>query len=260
MALALGFAALFLSGFIYGLFPIKPYFPFVAEVLLILGTWLLYRTDGQNLSALGLNPSFRNMAYLIRGLGIGVAALLVVTWLRTLCTGEVWHLASVVNWTALLKSLYFILPTAVVQELMFRGYLFTKTASRLGVVWANVIFATAFMLVHVVDRDVLQNPVQAVFLVVSIPVGHLWFSTALLRSRTILFPVGLHWGNNWAVQHLAGTADSPLSLFYLTGQTVFATWLPAILLLLIFNLFFLLLTAMIWKGRLPFHSKKPVIL
>jgi membrane protease YdiL (CAAX protease family) len=256
LAFVLGAGALWLSGFVYTLFPVRSYFPFVGESLLVLVTWVLLRTDGERLSALGLNPSFRHLAYLFWGLGVGVLALLFTIWLRTLYTGEVWHLSSAVNALALLKSLYYILPSVIVQELMFRGYLFTKTIKRYGVVWANVLFAFIFMLVHVLDRDVLQSPGQAIFLLVSIPVGHLWFATALLRSKTLLFPIGLHWGNNWAVQHLLGTTDNPQSFFYVTHQPVFTTWPSLLILLLLFNGSFLLVIWAIWKSKIPFIAGK----
>lgn len=256
--MVLGAGALVLSGVIYGFLPIKPYFPFVAEGLLLFVTWLLLRSDGQHLSALGLTPTFRNFAYLFWGLGVGVICLLAATWLRTLFTGEAWHLSSHVDATALLKGLYYIMPTVMVQELMFRGYLFTKAISRYGVVWTNVIFAIAFMLVHVIDADVMRSLPQMIVLIVTIPLGHLWFASGMLRSRTLLFPIGLHWGNNWAVQHLFGNTDNQQSLLYLTEQKVFNTWPPFIFVLLIFNGFFLLVTWIIWKGKLPFGWQKAV--
>jgi hypothetical protein len=121
---------------------------------------------------------------------------------------------------------------------------------------ANMIFALLFMLVHVVDRDVLQNPAQLIMLLVCIPIGHLWFAAALLRSKTIWFPIGLHWGNNWAVMHLTGVRDSEQTLFYLTDQKLFTGWLPFVIVLLIFNVFFLLVTWITWKG-LPFQKVLP---
>ena len=259
LALVAGFVAIVLSGIIYQYLPIKPYFPFVGEVLLIFTTWLLYRADGQSLSALGLMVTPKTVTYLFGGCLIGVIALFLVTLLRTLYTGENWHFTSAVDIAALGKSLYVILPTVVVQELMFRGYLFTKTIGKWGVTRANIIFAIVFMLVHVLDRDVLQNPVQLVFLLITIPVGHLWFATALLRSKTLLFPIGLHWGNNWAVQHLTGSINSQDTIFYLTGQPAYTTWLPFVVTLLIFNVFFLLVTLAIWKWRWPFAGKTAIL-
>jgi membrane protease YdiL (CAAX protease family) len=149
-----------------------------------------------------------------------------------------------------------MLPTVMVQELMFRGYLFTKTISRYGIVWTNVIFSIVFMLVHVIDRDVLQNPAQVVILAITIPVGHLWFAAALLRSKTILFPIGLHWGNNWAVHHVMGMHGKQPAVFYFTGEQVHNTWTNLFIVLFIFNAFFLLVTWAIWKGKRPLYFGK----
>lgn len=249
LAVALGIAAIILSVAVYHLLPIKQYFPFVGEVLFVLATLILYRTDKQNLSAIGLNPTFRNASYLVIGLAIGTASVFMATWLRTVYTGEVWHMSSAIDGKALIKSLYFVLPTVIVQELMFRGYLFTKTVDQIGIVKANIIFSILFMLVHVLDRDVLQNLPQIIFLAVSIPVGHLWFAVALRRSKTLFFPIGLHWGNNWAVIHLAGAMDNKQQFFYLTNQKYSGSWTAFIIILLLFNFSFLLVTSMIWKFK-----------
>jgi membrane protease YdiL (CAAX protease family) len=246
-ALLLGAGAIMLSQMVYNVVPIRPYFPLLGEVLLVLATWLLYRTDNQPLVPLGLLPNFRNLKLLVLGLVIGGVAVWGSTTLRTLYTGEVWHVTTAVDGWALAKSLYFILPSVVVQELMFRGYLFTKSIARWGVVRANVLFALLFMLVHVLDRDVLQQPAQALFLAICIPVGHLWFATGLLRTGSLLFAIGLHWGNNWAVTHLAGNADTMQTIFYLTNQKLLTTWPPFIVIILLFNASFLLVTWTIWR-------------
>lgn len=260
LAFVLGLAAIVVSGIIYQHIPIKPYFPFVGEVLMMAATLLLYKTDRQHRAAHGLALTWRTVAYLFGGLLLGILALLAVSFLRTLYTGEHWHFTTAVEGVSLAKGLYFILPSVVMQELMFRGYLFTKAISRWGVTRANILFGFVFMLVHVLDREVLQNPAQLIFLLITIPVGHLWFATALLRSKTLLFPIGLHWGNNWAVQHLAGSVDKTDTLFYLTGGQVYTTWLPFVIMLLIFNVFFLLVTLAIWKWRWPVAGKASVVL
>ncbi|HEX8316036.1 MAG TPA: CPBP family intramembrane glutamic endopeptidase [Flavisolibacter sp.] len=255
LAIILGCIALMLGGFVYSVFPIRPWFPFAGEAFLLLFTLVLYRTEKHDLPPLGLRPSLKNIAYLFCGLVIAIAALLGATWLRTLYSGEVWHLSPNIDMTAMAKSLYYVLPSVIVQELMFRGYLFTKTISRLGIVKTNIIFAVLFALVHVVDRDVIQNPPKIIMLGICTAVGHLWFATALLRSKTILFPIGLHLGNNWAVMHLAGMSDNNQSIFYLTDQKAYTTWMSFIILLLIFNVFFLLVTWLTWKSRWPFRAE-----
>lgn len=249
LAMILGLAAIVLSGIIYNLFPIKPYFPFVGEVLMIAATWLLYRTDKEQLLSLGLKPSVRTIGYLLLGLLVGMGAVMGAAGLRSLYTGEQWNLASHTNWREVGRCLYYILPTVMVQELMFRGYLFTKAISRFGLVKANVLFAIIFMLVHVLDRDVLQHIPSIISLAICIPIGHLWFATGLVRTKTLWFPIGLHWGNNWAVRYLAGYTDSDGALLYISNQQVYNTWVPFIILMFIFNGFFLLVIWAIWKWR-----------
>jgi len=243
LAILLGIAALVLTGVIHQFLPI----PFVDVTLLTIVTWILYRTDGKSLKALGLNITTMHFFLLILGLVIGVVALGLETLVRTIYTGEHWNINSSVDQLALWKTLYVLLPSVVVQELMFRGYLFTKTIEVTNVVAANVIFSILFMLVHVVDKDALQNTGQLIFLAVSIPVGHLLFATALLKSKTLYFPIGLHWGNNWASFCLIGYGRNDNVIFSINNQQAFTSWVPFIIMLVIYNVFFLLVTFVIWK-------------
>ena len=243
LAILLGISALVLTGLIHKIIPV----PFVDVVLLTIATWILYRTDGKSLKALGLNITIRHLFFLVLGLIIGAVALGLETLVRTIYTGEHWNFNSSVNQLALWKTLYFLLPSVVVQELMFRGYLFTKTIEVTNLVTANVIFSILFMLVHVLDKDALHNTGQLIFLAVSIPVGHLLYATALWKSKTLYFPIGLHWGNNWASFCLIGYGKNENVIFPITNQQVFISWVPFVVMLVIFNVFFLLVTLIVWK-------------
>ncbi len=140
-----------------------------------------------------------------------------------------------------------------VEEFLFRGYLFKKTISISSVLVANTVFAIIFMLIHVVDESVLQSPGRIVMLVIAIPVGHLLFATALLKSKTIFFPIGIHLGNNWATQHFLAGDKTEAALFYTTNSPTYETWTPFLISLAIFNGFILFLTYLIWKY--PVKSK-----
>ena len=239
--------ALVASGWIEKAFHITRNFPFVSIIFLIAGTWILYKTDNKSLKAIGLNVTVKHILFLLLGLIIGAVAFGIVIGLRSIYTGEEWHIRSVIDSKEFLRGLYFILPSVIVQELIFRGYLFTKTIEKTTVVKANIIFAILFMLVHVLDRDVLKNPSQVIVLAVSIPVGHLLFATGLLRARTLFFPIGLHWGNNWATNFLVNQANSHSILY--TDQKQIGSWFSFIVILLIFNGFYLLLTFLILKKK-----------
>lgn len=253
LAIALGVSALVLTGLIHKFLPI----PFIDVTLLTIATWILYRTDGKSLNALGLNITIRHFFFLMLGLFVGAFALGLETLLRTIYTGEHWNINSSIDQLALWKTLYLILPSVAVQELMFRGYPFTKTIEVTNVVTANVIFSILFMLVHVLDKDALHNTGQLIFLAVSIPVGHLLFATALLKSKTLYFPIGLHWGNNWASFCLIGYGKNENVIFAINNQQVATSWIPFVTMLVIYNVFFLVVTLLIWKWNTASLSRVP---
>ncbi len=254
LAVSLGASALVLTGVISKYLAI----PFIDVTLLVIVTWFLYRTEGKSVKALGLNITPKHLLFLVVGLLIGIAALGLENFFRSVYTGERWSISSPIDQLALWKVLYFILPSVIVQELVFRGYLFAKTIEVTNVAIANVIFGILFMLVHVLDRDVMQNTWQLIFLIVSIPVGHLLFATALLRSRTLYFPIGLHWGNNWASSCLVGYGKNENTVFHVNNPYVSQSWTSFIILLVIFNVSFLLVTFIIWKWKgMPFKAALP---
>nr|WP_321237346.1 type II CAAX endopeptidase family protein [uncultured Psychroserpens sp.] len=240
-------AALFFSGLIDTPF-LKRYFPFTSVILLIIVSWLLFKTDKKSLSDIGLNLSFRNLSFLPLGILIGAIAFMLAKYCRGLYTGESFELTtSEINYDTIMYGLYTILPTVAVEEFLFRGYAFKKTIEKSNVIIANIVFGLLFMLVHVLDRNILQNTGMVVFLVICIPIGHLLFATALLKSKTLYFPIGIHLGNNWATRHLLTNYDNGESIFYIPEIVTFETWTPFIIVIIIFNGVFLFVTYLIWK-------------
>ena len=226
---------------------LKQYFPYTAAILLTVATWILFKTEKKSLSDIGLNLTLRNISFLPLGLLIGTIALLGAKYARALYTGESFAVSESIDYSSILTALYFILPTVAVEEFLFRGYLFKKTIEVSSVIKANIIFSIGFMLIHVLDENVLNNRGAIILLTISIPVGHLLFATALLKSKTLFFPIGLHLGNNWATRHLITNNESRDSILYTTNNATFDTWPSFIGFILIFNSVFLFVTFIIWK-------------
>ncbi|MDT0559631.1 CPBP family intramembrane glutamic endopeptidase [Ichthyenterobacterium sp. W332] len=226
---------------------IKQYVPYTASILLVLVTWILYKTQKQSLNEIGFNFRLRNLSFLPLGILIGAFAFFGARYLRALYTGETLELSNSIDYSNIIFAFYFILPQVATEELLFRGYLFKKTIDVSNVIIANILFSTLFMLIHVLDTDVLSNTGMIIMLVMAIPVGHLLFATALLKSKTIYFPIGLHLGNNWATRHLINNYEFGNSIFYIPNTVMFETWSPFITVIFLFNGFFLLVTFLIWK-------------
>lgn len=254
LAIILFALALFLSGLI-NKGDLKAYFPYASAILLGIATRLLYKTEKKSLREIGLNFSLRNSSFLPLGVLIGAITFLAAKYARALYTGESFNITETINYSAILYGLYVILPTVAVEEFLFRGYLFKKTIEKSNVIIANIIFSILFMLIHVLDENTMNNKGMMIFLIISIPVGHLLFATALLKSKTLFFPIGLHLGNNWATQHLITDSNTGNSFLYLTNNASFDTWSAFMGFILIFNGVFLLVTSIIWKWDYFFKTK-----
>lgn len=255
LALLLFGCALFLSVLINkGV--IKEYFPFTAVIFLTIATWYLYKRENQSLEKIGLSFKFKKIILLPLGIVIGSSVFLTAKYLRTIYLGETFNLSSEINYENILFALYTILPTVAVEEFLFRGYLFKKTIELSSVIKANIIFSLLFMSIHVLDDNVLQNPGMILLLTISIPVGHLFFATAMLKSKSIFLPIGIHLGNNWATRHLVTTSNNSESIFYISNNVTFDTWPSFILFVLLWNSIFLIATFAIWKwDEIPFLNR-----
>ncbi|WP_460218337.1 CPBP family intramembrane glutamic endopeptidase [Psychroserpens sp. MEBiC05023] len=257
LAILLYGSALFLSGIIDTPF-FKRYFPFTSVLLLLIATWILFKTDNKSLKDLGLNLSLRTISFLPLGVLIGAAAFVLAKFCRGLYTGESIELTtSEINYNTILYGFYTILPAVVIEELLFRGYAFKKTIETTNIVIANIIFGVLFMLVHILDRNIMQNMGMVIFLAICIPVGHLLFATALVKSKTLFFPIGIHLGNNWATRHLLTKNNNGDSILFIPDTVSFETWTPFIMVIIIFNGVFLFVTYLIWKWNdFPSFKKK----
>ncbi|WP_026775322.1 CPBP family intramembrane glutamic endopeptidase [Polaribacter sp. Hel_I_88] len=247
--------ALFLSGLLNkGL--LKQYFPYSSAICLFIATWVLLKYDNKKLSSLGLNLKLKNLSYFSLGILIGVLAFLCAKYLRALCFGETFNLSSTFNYKNILYGFYTMLPMVAVEEFLFRGYLFKKTIEISSVIKANIIFSILFMLMHVFDSGVINSVPMIIFTVITIPIGHLLFATALLKSNTLIFPVGIHLGNNWATNHLITTSNDGNSFLYISNNATFETWSSFIIFIILWNSFFLLITFLIWKWNdFPFQNR-----
>ena len=246
LALVLFALALFVSLLVNkGL--VKQYFPYTAPLLLVLATYILYKWEKESLNAIGLNINVNNLSFLLLGILIGAFAFFGAKYLRALYNGETFEWSASIDYSAILLAFYFILPQVATEELLFRGYLFKKSIQVFNVVIANIVFSFLFTLIHVIDENVLSNLGMIIMLTIAIPVGHLLFATALLKSKTIYFPIGIHLGNNWATRHLISGSNSGDSILFIPNEVNFETWTPFIITIILFNGFFLLVTIIIWK-------------
>lgn len=192
------FTTFILGGFILnGLFRIPSQIAnciVIAAIVYI--TYRIYRKEGKNLSELGLNLKFKNLRFGLLGLIIGALFIIPLVYIIAWIKGYPVIFNESFDPTYVLNGLWILAPIVILEELVFRGICFKKTVEATGVVKANIIFASVFLLSHWINLGAFGNAANMTILLITV-VGHLLYATAFLKSKTLYFPIGIHLGNNW---------------------------------------------------------------
>ena len=139
----------------------------------------------------------------LKGSLVGAASLLLAALVATACGGFrfSFNAASAfpaIGKTLFLSALIFILAAAA-EEAMFRGYPL-QTMTRAGLAWlAIVVTSVIFSLGHLDNPNVVRG-----FTFINTALAGLWLALAYLRTRSLWFPLGIHWAWNWTMGAMLG--------------------------------------------------------
>ncbi len=125
--------------------------------------------------------------------------------------------------TAILSFVVFVIAAAS-EETAFRGYgLQTMARSNIKWAWLSILLLSfAFGFVH------LGNPnTNFWFTFINTAVAGVWLSVAYLKTRSLWFPLGVHWAWNWVmaaifgipVSGITGITPAPLLKVSISGPT-----------------------------------------
>ena len=85
------------------------------------------------------------------------------------------------------------------EESLFRGYPL-QTFTRAKLAWVGVLITSVpFAAVHLANPNVSRG-----FTFINTAVAGVWLAVAYLRTRSLWFPLGLHWAWNWTQASLLG--------------------------------------------------------
>ncbi len=166
--------------------------------------------EGLPWRALGLWFHVGWLRDLFWGSVIGVLTLAVATAIATAGGGLSFTISGrdvlfKVGQSLLFSGMLFILA-ALAEEALFRGYPL-QTMTRANLAWFAVFLTSVpFAAVH------LRNPnVVAGFTFINTALAGVWLAVAYLRTRSLWFPLGVHWAWNWALGSLFGLPVSGLT-------------------------------------------------
>ena len=234
----------------------------VLAILLV--TWVCTRLRREPLASVGLALDTRWLRQLLAGSAIGIAMMLAVAGLICANGGVGFAMNPARSMHALAAGAWTFICVALLEELMFRGFVFQRLIDGIGITGAQALMAVLFALAHWGNSG-MQGATEF-WATLDTILGALLLGFAYLRTGSLALPIGLHFGWNWAQGALLGLDVSgfdqagwlvPTFLGkpeWLTGgsfgpeASVFAVLVDATLVVMLWR----------WKGTASHRDTRPV--
>ncbi|HKZ79237.1 MAG TPA: CPBP family intramembrane glutamic endopeptidase [Pyrinomonadaceae bacterium] len=166
--------------------------------------------EGLPCRTLGLSLHLGWLRDLLVGSLLGLLSLGVATAMATVggglrFAGPNWSSILPITQTLILSAALFILA-ALAEEALFRGYPL-QTFARARLAWMGILLTSIpFAAVHLSNPNVIQP-----FASINTALAGVWLAAAYLRTRSLWFPLGVHWSWNWTLGALFGLPVSGIT-------------------------------------------------
>jgi len=178
--------------------------------MVLLATWICTRLRREPLSQVGLRMDRRWTREFAWGSAIGLGGMALASGLIVAIGGVRFELDPARSLGTMGFGLYMFLSVAALEELLFRGFLFQRLVSGIGVWPAQIALALLFALAHWGNPG--MEGATKVWATFDIALAAVTLGLAYLRTRSLALPIGLHLGWNWAQGYLLGFGVSGVDL------------------------------------------------
>lgn len=244
------FLILCLATIIAGTVPILNDFIFFFLIALVM-SWMFLKLEDQSLASIGFWPKDKKtVADFLGGIGIGITMLIVTFILTILLTRDNWKLNTHIDPIFVSITFLMCLWSAFVQEFVFRGYPFQELLKNYRPWVAQLLIAVPFGLMHI-NKGMQANDIILVML--STGAGSVLFGLAYIKTKSLMFPIGIHLGWNYAQELIPRTAGGKNSALVIinhshTTYNTFNVSFPYFLIILVTII-------AIWKIKKPIAQK-----
>jgi hypothetical protein len=176
--------------------------PLASGLLLLIPTALCLRLERAPLRSVGLDLGRRWFGEAALGTALGIGLILLTALVIFAFGGLHFERNPAGSWSTLLAGAWLYLGVALSEELTFRGYAFQRLVRGMGEWPAQLLLAGLFALAH------WSNPgmtgVTRAWASLNIGMAAIFLGLALLKTRSLALPIGIHLGWNWAQGLLLG--------------------------------------------------------
>lgn len=167
--------------------------------------------EGLPWRALGLSFHSDWLAHFAVGSVIGVASLVLASAIAAAGGGLRFSFSGrglmFMVARALISAAALFVLAALAEEALFRGYPL-QTLTRAHLAWLGVFLTSVpFAAVHLGNPNVVRG-----FTFANTALAGIWLATAYLRTRSLWFPLGVHWAWNWTLDSVLGLPVSGITI------------------------------------------------
>lgn len=168
----------------------------------LLATWACTRLRREPLSSVGYRLDRRWFWEIAWGTLLGMGTALAVVGMIWAIGGVSFELEPARSVATLLTGLYIFLFVALMEENLYRGFIFQRLLHGVGIWPAQIALASLFALAHWGNPG-MQGSTEIVASL-DLFLGAVLLGFAYLRTRSLALPVGLHLGWNWTQGNVLG--------------------------------------------------------
>jgi membrane protease YdiL (CAAX protease family) len=179
-------------------------------VMVLIATWICTRLRREPLSSVGLKLDRRWGREFAWGCLVGLGGMAIAAGLIVAIGGVRFELDPARSHGTMAFGLYLFVSVAVLEELMFRGFLFQRLVAAVGVWPTQIALAALFALAHWGNPG--MEGATKIWASIDIALAAITLGLAFLRTRSLALPIGLHLGWNWSQGHLLGFGVSGVDL------------------------------------------------
>jgi membrane protease YdiL (CAAX protease family) len=164
-------------------------------VFLLLVTWVCMRLRRQPLSGVGLRLDAKWLGQALAGIGLGSALMLAVTALIYGAGGVNFSLEPAHGFAALAYGAWLFAWVALLEEILFRGFVFQRLVDGIGAPAALLLMGVLFAIAHWGNPG--MEGTTEFWASVDTALGGILLGLAYLRTGSLALPIGIHFGWNW---------------------------------------------------------------